>query len=69
MRSYLYHIISEETEDSFGETDNLEEAIRMARSAASAGQAGEQISIEHKGFIIRHLVRQEDGTVVEEEIR
>lgn len=69
MNQNAYCIISETTEDRFGETDSLEEAIRMARSLARASQAGDPVSIEHRGKVIRQLVLMPDGYVAEEEIR
>jgi hypothetical protein len=64
-----YCIISETSEDRFDEADSLEEAIRIARSLARESQAGEPISIEHRGRVIRQLVLMPDGKVSEEEIR
>jgi hypothetical protein len=66
MRTDLYHIISETSEDRFGETTNLEEAVRIARSVAREGQAGEPISVEHHGKVIRQLVLMPNGDVKEE---
>jgi hypothetical protein len=63
-----YCIISETTEDRFDETVSLEEAIRIARSLAREGQAGEPVSIEHRGKVIRQLVLMPDGMVEEEAI-
>ena len=65
MLSDAYCIISETTEDRFDETDSLEEAIRIARCLARDGQAGESISIEHRGKVIRQWVRKPDGKVEE----
>jgi hypothetical protein len=48
--------------------DSLEEAIRIARALAREGQAGEPVSIEHRGRVIRQLVLLPDGRVAEEEI-
>jgi hypothetical protein len=69
MSSNLYRIISDVTEDHFGDTDNLEDAVRIARSVVRDGPAGEPISIEHKGFVIRQVVLQDDGTVTELDTR
>jgi hypothetical protein len=69
MNPNAYCVISETTEDRFDETDSLEEAIRIARSVARESQAGEPVSIEHRGRVIRQLVRLPDGRVTEEEIR
>ncbi len=69
MKTNGYCIISETTEDRFGETDSLEEAIRMARALVREAQAGDPISIEHRGRVIRQLVLLPNGRVSEEEIR
>ena len=64
----LYHIISETSEDRFGETISLEEAISVARSVVREGAAGDPVSIEHRGKIIRKLVLTPTGRVAEEAI-
>jgi len=68
MISNAYCIISETSEDRFDETDSLEEAIRIARSVVREGQAGEPVSIEHRGKVIRQLVLMPDAEVEEEAI-
>jgi hypothetical protein len=68
MNSNAYCIISETTEDRFDETDSLEEAIRIARAVARESKAGDPISIEHRGRVIRQMVLLPDGRVSEEEI-
>ena len=69
MNPSAYCIISETTEDRFDEVDSLDEAIRIARALARESQAGEPVSIEHRGRVIRQLVLLSDGRVSEEEIR
>lgn len=69
MKANAYCIISETTEDRSDETDNLEEAIRIARAVVRESQAGDPVSIEHRGRVIRQLVLLPDGSVSEEEIR
>ncbi len=69
MNPNAYCIISETTEDRFDEADTLEEAIRIARTLARESQAGDPVSIEHRGRVIRQLVLLPDGRVSEEEIR
>ena len=66
MISDAYCIISETTEDRFDETDSLEEAIRIARSLARESKAGDPVSIEYQGRIIRQLVLMPNGRVEEE---
>ena len=41
---------------------------RIARSMALEGQAGEPVSIEHRGKVVRQLVLMPDGKVEEEAI-
>ena len=60
-----YHITSENTEDTFDSTDNLEDAIRIAKEAAENGQAGDPVCIEHKGKTIRQFVLTPNGKVEE----
>ena len=68
MNPNAYCIISETTEDRFDEADSLEEAIRIARALARESQAGDPVSIEHRGKVIRQLVLMPDGIVAEEDI-
>jgi hypothetical protein len=68
MDTNAYCIISEATEDRFDEADSLEEAIRIARDLARESQAGDPVSIEHRGRVIRQLVLMPDGKVAEQEI-
>jgi hypothetical protein len=69
MNPNAYCIISETTEDRFDEADSLEEAIRIARAVARENQAGDPVSIEYRGQVIRQLMLLPDGSVAEEEIR
>jgi hypothetical protein len=69
MNPNAYCVISETTEDRFAEADSLEEAIRVARAWARERRAGDPVSIEHRGRVIRQLVLMPDGKVSEEEIR
>jgi hypothetical protein len=69
MNPNAYSIISETTEDRFDEADSLEEAIHIARALARESQAGDPVSIEHRGRVIRQLVLMPDGRVSEEGIR
>ena len=61
-----FYINSENTEDTFDSTDNLEDAIRIAREVAQNGQAGDPVCIEHKGKNIRQFVLMPNGKVAEE---
>jgi len=68
MISNAYCIIRETTEDRLDETESLEEAIRIARSLVREGQAGDPVSIKHRGKVVRQLVLMHDGMVEEEAI-
>jgi hypothetical protein len=68
MISNAYCIIGETTEDRFDETVSPEEAVRIARSLVREGQAGEPVSIKHRGKVIRQLVLLPDGKVEEEAV-
>ena len=64
-----FYVVNESTEDTLGATDNLEEAVRLAREAARQGQAGEPVSVlESGGKAVRQFVLMSDGTVVEQPI-
>lgn len=61
-----YYITSENTEDTFDSTDNLQDAIRIARELAREGQAGDPVCIEHKGKNVRQFVLMPNGELAEE---
>lgn len=62
-----FYIIDESSEDTIEATDNLQDAIRVAREVASQGQAGEPVSIlESGGKAVRQFVLMPDGTVAEQ---
>ena len=64
-----FYVTNESTEDTFGATDDLEEAIRIAREVARAGQAGDLVLVESsEGRGVRQFVRALDGTITENEV-
>jgi hypothetical protein len=64
-----FHVINESTEDTYESTENLQDAIRVAREAARQGQAGDAVSIlESGGRAVRQFVLLADGTVAEQPI-
>jgi len=64
-----FYIINESTEDTLESTDNLQDAIRVAREVARQGQAGDPVSIlESGGKAVRQFVLMPDGTVAEQAI-
>jgi hypothetical protein len=65
MTRHAYSIISETTEDRFDEADSLEEALRIARRLVNECEAGDPVSIEHHGRVVRQLVRTPAGVVEE----
>jgi hypothetical protein len=65
MRTDLYHVISDASEDRLGEADSLEQALRIARAVVHEGHAG-RVCIEHRGIVIRQLTLTRDGKVEEE---
>jgi hypothetical protein len=65
MTHGAYHIISETTEDRFDEASSLDEALRIARTLVKESQAGDPISIEHNGRVIRQFVLTPEGVVEE----
>jgi len=65
----LFYIVNESTEDTVESTDNLQDAIRVAREAARQGQAGDPVCIlESGGKAVRQFVLMPDGTVAEQAI-
>ena len=66
MRMAQFYIVNESTEDILDATDNLQDAIRLAREVARQGQAGDPVSIlESGGKAIRQFVLMPDGKVTE----
>jgi hypothetical protein len=63
-----YYITSENTEDSFGSTDNLEDAIPIAIEWVKSGCAGGPVIIEQGGYAVKRFVPMPDGTVAEEPV-
>ena len=64
-----FYVTNESTEDTFGATDDLEEAIRIARQVAKNGQAGDLVLVESsEGKGVRQFVLTPDGTVAEKEV-
>ena len=68
MAQSAYYIVSESTEDHFDEVDSLEEALKIARELAKEGQAGDPVSIEYDGRVIRQFVLTPEGKVEEEPV-
>ena len=61
-----FYITNESIEDTIDSTDNLQDAIRIARKVAQEGSAGDTVCIEHKGKNIWQFVLMPNGKVAEE---
>ena len=65
MTGTAYRIVSALTEDRFDETDNLTQAIQIARRIVEGGCAEGPVSIEHDGLVIHQFVATADGVIDE----
>ena len=64
-----FYIVNESTEDTLASTDNLQDAIRLARERAGQGQVGDPVSVlEDGGKSVRQFVLMPNGTVAEQAI-
>ena len=64
-----FYITNESTEDTFGATDDLEEAVRLAKEVARSGQTGDLVLVESsEGIGVRQFVLTPDGTIAEKEV-
>lgn len=63
-----FYVTNESTEDTFASTDNLQDAIRIAKEVAQQGQAGDPVCIECEGKSIRQFLLMPDGKVAEQAI-
>ena len=63
MAHGAYYVVSETTEDRFDEVASLDEALRIARKVVKESRAGDPVSIEHNGKVIRQFVLTQHGTV------
>jgi hypothetical protein len=64
-----FYVVNESTEDTFECTENLQEAIRVAREVAKQGRAGDPVSIlESGGRAVKQFILMPDGTIVEQAI-
>ncbi len=63
-----YYINYENSEDTFDSTDNLEDAIRLAKEAAKFAQAGDPVCIEHNGKNIFTFALMPGGDIAEKAV-
>jgi hypothetical protein len=62
-----FSITNESTEDTFGSTNDLQEAIRIAKEVAKTGPAGDLVLVESSaGKGVRQFVLTPEGTVEEQ---
>lgn len=61
-----FYIVNESTDDTLQATNELQDAIRVAREVAGQDPAGDLITIlDSGGLAVRQFVRLVDGTVTE----
>lgn len=64
-----FYVTNESTEDTFGATDDLHEAIRVAKEVARNGQAGDLVLVESsEGRGVKQFVLTRDGTIAEKDV-
>ncbi len=64
-----FYVTCESTEDTFGATEDLQEAILIAKKVARAGKPGDLILVESsEGKGVRQFVLEPDGTVAENKV-
>jgi hypothetical protein len=68
MNMPQFHITCESTEDTFDTTDNLQDAMRIAREVTRQGQTGYPVCIELNGKNIWQFVLMPNGKVAEDSL-
>jgi hypothetical protein len=64
-----FYVTNESTEDTFGATDDLQEAIQIAKEVARTGQAGDLVLVESsEGKGVKQFVLTPDGTIAEKDV-
>jgi hypothetical protein len=64
-----FYVTNESTEDTFGATDDLHEAIRIAKEVARTGQAGDLVLVESsEGKGVKQFVLTPEGTIAENDV-
>ncbi len=63
-----FYITSENSEDRFDATENLQDAIRVAREVARHSHNGDSVCIEYQGKNIYQFILKPDGKVEEKKI-
>jgi hypothetical protein len=68
-RTARFHVATESTEDTFGATtDDLQEAIRIAKEVARSGQVGDLVLVESNDKGIKQFTLTKDGIIAEYQI-
>lgn len=64
-----FYVTNESTEDTFGATDDLQEAIRIAKDVARTGQAGDLVLVESsEGKSVKQFVLTPEGSIAEQDV-
>jgi hypothetical protein len=64
-----FYVTNESTEDTFGATDDLQEAIRIAKDVARTGQTGDLVLVESsEGKGVRQFMLTPEGTIAERDV-
>jgi hypothetical protein len=64
-----FYVTNESTEDTFGATDDLQEAIRIAKDVARTGQAGDLVLVESsEGKGVKQFMLTPEGTIAEKDV-
>jgi hypothetical protein len=66
MRHDAYYITNDNSEDRLDSAETFQDAVRIAKSLAREGAAGDLIFIEHEGKNIWQLSLLPDGQMKEE---
>jgi hypothetical protein len=64
-----FYVTNESTEDTFGATDDLQEAIQIAKEVARTGQAGDLVLVESsEGKGVKQFMLTTEGTIAEKDV-
>jgi hypothetical protein len=64
-----FFVTNESTEDTFGATDDLQEAIRIAKEVARTGPAGDLVLVESsEGRGVKQFILTPEGTIAEKDV-
>lgn len=64
-----FFVTNESTEDTFGATEDLQEAIQIAKEVAKAGEAGDLVLVESSdGKGVKQFMLTPEGIVAEKDV-